>query len=359
MRRRAFAITLSGLLAAPGVMAACNPQFDRIETRIQASAAPQAQKSRLLAWVGEQRTQHRDAEAPQCERVAQALQRQVAQQLDQVDEVQAGQADPTGSDQATIDLAGADVSVAAPPSEVRIDQPPARIDVTQQAAEVDVATQPPQVTIEVPEPEVQVSQAQPRVAVSQEEPRVTVRQGEPEVNIRQPDPVVNVTQADPVVEVRQGDPDVQVQDSPAVVSVDPAQPEAPVRETIEPMPASRPTDGRIAGTGTEATAVQPIAATELRGVSVVNIEGHVLGRVDQVLKDSQTNQVFVRVDVDRSVPLDTQQLVLKADELESNAGKLLVRRDLEQLEQEAGALADRRFEPADGEQVVLAASADD
>jgi hypothetical protein len=55
MRRRAFAITLSGLLAAPGVMAACNPQFDRIETRIQASAAPQAQKSRLLAWVGDRR----------------------------------------------------------------------------------------------------------------------------------------------------------------------------------------------------------------------------------------------------------------------------------------------------------------
>jgi hypothetical protein len=267
-----------------------------------------------------------------------------------------------------------EVVVTAPPSEVQIDQPPAQVEVQQQPPEIDIQMQSPQVVAEVPEPEIQVTQPSPQVTVTQPEPQVRVTQREPEVRVQQPDPVVTVQQADPQVEVRQGQPRVQVQDSPAVVTVDPAVPEVTTQQTPaevqirrdataqqDPLAAERDAlaaQPRPTDTAAPQDLPETASAAQLQGVNVVNIQGHILGTVQEVLRDEATNALFVRVQVDPAIDIEADTLLISVDALERNAGMLLVRSSLDELSL-AAELGDEGMQPAHGQQVQLAGPSDE
>jgi hypothetical protein len=388
MKLIAIAIASSGLLAAPAVMANCDRELDRIEARVQNSNAPQQQKTNLLEWVEEQRSAHRDATSAQCTQLAAEMDRQVSDRLaaaqDRSGQPVAGMSQSgtdasgtqatTASTQATTtatqqpldqpqtlgataqtgqDRDRADIAVQAPPAQVSVQQPPPSVDVQQQSAQVDVHLDPPSVVVEVPESEVQVTQREPRVSVTQSEPQVTVIQGEPEVSLHQPDPIVSVQQAEPQVEVRTTDPTVNVHEQDAVVSVQPSQPLTDTQGTAAVADPAAP-----GMHGSRPLSQEQVTAAELQGQSVVNIQGHVIGEVAEVLRERDSNQMFVRVQVDPSVDLSARQLMLEVNDLERNADNLLVRSNLDELEQ-AGSFAEQRFEPAEGETLQLAAPTDD
>jgi hypothetical protein len=352
MRKLALALATSSLLAAPLAMANCDSELDRIESRLEQSGTSPQQKQRLRDWIGDQRVLYRDATTSECAEVAAEIDRQMS------GHGYFSAAAPGAP--ARVDLDGADVAVTAPPSDVRIEQPTAQVDVTQPAPQVSVQMQSPRIVIHVPEPDVQVNQQQPEVSVSHAEPQVSVTQDEPEIRVQQADPVVSVQHADPQVEVRRAETGVDGQPLTSVVTVDPSEPLAadvpPSSDRMSTTDAPRFTADT--GPTTQLDDSPVVDATRLNGVTVVNIEGHVLGVVSEVLQERDSERVVVRVQANQSIGLGTPDLLLHADELERNAGNLLTRNALGELQQ-ANRIAEERLAPVAGVQVELAASDED
>jgi hypothetical protein len=362
MRKLALAFATSSLLAAPLAMANCNFELDRIEARVEQSGTPPQQKQRLLDWIDDQRDAHRNATSQECVEIAAEINRQMIDYGYFGATAPSGpwQSDRVGSDLGEADLEALEIAVTAPASDVRIDQPSAQVDVRQQAPRVDVQMQAPRIVVQVPEPDIQVTQQRLQVFVTQAEPQVTVTQGEPQIRVHRRDPVVSVQLAEPQVEVRRGEASIQSRQPPAAGTVDPSVPETAARPATTPRLLPRETRQAVMPSvgPTTQLAAGPVDAAQLRGVSVINIEGHVLGVVSEVLTERDSNRVLVRVQANQSIGLDARQLLLDTAELERNAGNLLARSTLRDLQQ-AAPVAEDSLEPARGEQVILARSDDE
>jgi hypothetical protein len=320
MRTLAFALAASGMLAAPLAMANCDSELDRIETRLEQSGTSPQQKQRLLDWIEEQRQAHRAATPQECAQVAAEIDRQMTGY---------GYFGAAGSTVGE-NLDGADAMASAQPS----------------APQVDVQMQAPTIVIHVPEPD--NGTQQPEISVTQADPDVTVTGGDPEITVQQSDPVVEVRQENPTP----GEPT-------AIVRVEPSEPDPASAMPGDPaMPATAASPATEVGPTTQLAGGPVIDTSQLQGVSVLNIEGHVVGVVSEVLKERDSDRLLVRVEANRSIGLDAPQLLLDVGELERNAGNLLVRRTVQELQQ-VDVVAEERLAPASGEQVVLAGFDDD
>jgi hypothetical protein len=376
MRKLALALATSSLLAAPLAMANCNSELDRIESRVEQSGTSPQQKQRLLEWIDDRRDEFRYATPQECAQIAAEINRQMTD-YGYFSATGGGQQPGfAGSDPGEADLEALEIAVTAPASDIGIDQPAAQVDVRYPAPEVDVQMQSPQIVIQVPEPDIQVTQQQPEIFVTQAEPRVSVRQGEPEIRVHQPDPVVSVQHAEPQVEIRRGGASMQAGQAqshaetgqpqpqaqpPAVVTVDPSVPVADAQAAAPARPLPRETREAVmpeVGPTRQLAAGQVVDAAQLRGVTVINIEGHVLGIVSEVLTERDSERVLVRIQANQSIGLNARQLLIDTADLERNAGNLLVRSSLRDLEQ-VGPIDDDRLRPALTEQVQLAGSDDE
>jgi sporulation protein YlmC with PRC-barrel domain len=146
-----------------------------------------------------------------------------------------------------------------------------------EGAQVDVQQAPPQVNIQQPAPDVSVQQRPPEVTVTQPEPQVNVQQAQPEITVQQQgEPQVNIE--------RQGEPQITVRPPGQTTVNSQPQPEQP--------PA--PEQGQQAQdqqSGQPAPAAGGVAAEQMIGKTVLGSDGEEVGEVEDLILNSQTNQI--------------------------------------------------------------------
>ncbi|AUH32926.1 PRC-barrel domain-containing protein [Paracoccus tegillarcae] len=166
------------------------------------------------------------------QRVATAVNDDIAQECADIQAVLSGDAQATDSDQAT---------ETESETETETDATTATVDTTQEATitgEAQVRIPEPNVDVRVPQPEVTVTRSQPQVSVQEGASQIDVEQGQPEISVEIPtinvrvtmpapriyvlesDPEVSVTEADPQVEVVQGEPEVTVTQAEPELEID-------------------------------------------------------------------------------------------------------------------------------------------
>ncbi|WP_167470091.1 PRC-barrel domain-containing protein [Vreelandella andesensis] len=161
---------------------------------------------------------------------------------------------------------GAEVRVEGEPANVNVEQEPAEISVKQQAPDVTVEQQPPEVTIVQPDPNVTVEQAEPNVTVE--------KQGEANIEVESADNV-----------------DAEIRDSN---NQDASQNQA-----------------------TERNAFIDRNVGEIEGNTVYRQEdGEELGDIERVVRDTQTNDIYVVITKGGFLGFGEDEMGYKVDDLE-------------------------------------------
>jgi sporulation protein YlmC with PRC-barrel domain len=222
----------------------------------------------------------------------------------------------------------------------------------------------PVVTIDIPKPEIIVRMPQPEVSVSQPQPQVAVEQAQPEVQVVQPEkPKVQVEeggeaqvqlteegqaqvqleqigeaavtyeQAEPQVTINQeeGQPEVQIEQIEGGEQERSAA-AAGLRDSEDPnqLPEQREA-GEQQATATQAGQpsqaagegeMQAITASELEGKQVFNERGEQIGEVENLVRSTADDQLYVVIDHggfmefgEKTVALSLEGLLLQGDRI--------------------------------------------
>ncbi|WP_108660822.1 PRC-barrel domain-containing protein [Acuticoccus kandeliae] len=226
-------------------------------------------------------------------------------------EIESVEADTAAADAASEAPQGT-ITVVQPAAEVTVSQPAPQVSVSQPEPKVAVVTKDPTVSVSTPEPDVRVTQAEPTVSVSQPEPQVAVTQPAPTVRVAQPEPQVSVdagrpavsvdaappevavSEAEPEVEVTQPELAVNVEQADPAVKVEQAAPEVAVTET---QTQTQTADASAAAPAAGEPQGYTIRVEDWEGSNVVNAEGQEIGRIEEVVLDSATEEPAVVVAV--------------------------------------------------------------
>ncbi|MGJ7456499.1 PRC-barrel domain-containing protein [Halomonas sp. MA07-2] len=183
-----------------------------------------------------------------------------------------------------------------------------------QGAEVRVEGEAADVTVEQEPAEIQVEQQPPNVTVEQQAPQVTIEQPDPNVSVEQADPNVTVEETgEASVEVeRAQEVDAQMRDSD---QQDQAQQE---RDQTSRDQTSR--DGDSQGND-----LMSLNVGDIQGYTIYSQEdGEEIGDVDRVVRDTQSNDIYVVVTKGGFLGFGKDEFGYKLDNVELRGDEELV-----------------------------------
>ena len=216
---------------------------------------------------------------------------------------------------------------------VTVNQPQPEITVHQPAPTVTVDIPQPDITIRMAKPQVNVAMTQPQVQVSQDKPQVQVlRAAQPQVSVQnaaqQPNvqvqdgqqaPKINYTtdKAKVVVNQPQGEPNIRMEQADQAstqANAASAKPIAPVAATTAQPNVTANTSART----------QPMQASRLMKMNVVNARGDTLGDVEHVLMNTAENKNYVVIGHGGFLGMGEKQVALPLSSMVVQDGKLVM-----------------------------------
>ncbi len=226
-------------------------------------------------------------------------------------------------------------------AQITVEQQPAQVMVEQQPPQIIVRQAPPTIIVQQPQPEIIVRMPEPQVAVSQQQPQVQIEQPEPEVETNQAQAMVSTQQAQPQVRFeRTGEPQVQFQEEQGQPAIRVERMQAGEQQASASRQGTGQQSGaqgfdqervrrsfEVGGQRQQGANAQPqqVAASELAGMEVHNGRGEVLGRVDRVLQDpTQRDRHYLLIQADQSFGFDQNRAILPLERVSMQNGRIVV-----------------------------------
>lgn len=234
-------------------------------------------------------------------------------------------------------------------SEVVVEQQEPSVDVQQREPEVVIQQKAPDVQVRMPEPEVAVEQQEPEVRIQEQQPDVAVKTAEPQTEVQQAEGAevkvlppeeggdVAAVEGEQTDEARQQDQ--QEQETTAMTPPEPAS-EAETTATTETTD-----EPQIADEAMTASAEQMV------GRDVYTIDGEQVGGVEEVVRGTADQQLYLVVAYGGFLGLGQEQVVVPMDQAEMQEDRVIITAPLgdQGLEQMA-TYDESQYEPISGDQ---------
>jgi sporulation protein YlmC with PRC-barrel domain len=190
-----------------------------------------------------------------------------------------------------------------------------QIEVIKGQTDVAVKHPAPSVDVQQKDPQVDVAVGKPEVDINYEDPEVTVQQQKPEVSIVQAEPQVEVNSAKPKVKVNQAEPEITIESSEPEINIVRRDERGEIRED------------------SDKAMVAHMTIDELEDNQVFNGKGEEVAAIEEVVMQTQDNQLFLVVESGGMMGLGEKKNVVPLEAVTLEDGDLLLtsNKDIQQF----------------------------